>query len=239
MSDYSLKSVNALTRKERRSAIVGMVLGDASLSRNRFRDGSYAGNALLRMAHSIKQRTYLDWKREIVQPMFEYPLKLRDTYATAKGKRYPVSWLVTRVNPQLTRLYRLMYDPDTGRKRVTASVLKMLDDRAVAIWYMDDGCLSTTVGRGATVILATNSFTLTENELIRDWLFDRYGVSFNINVHRKSGTYNLRRGISDARKLLDVIAPYVVESMQYKVNYPQPKRSGGWYKLPITAPSPM
>lgn len=235
MSDYSSK----LTRRERRSAIIGMVLGDASLSRNRFSDGSYAGNALLRMAHSIKQRKYLEWKRDIVQPMFGYPLELHDKYAFAKGKRYPVSWLVTRVNPQLTRLYRLMYDPTTGRKRVTTKALDMLDDRAVAIWYMDDGCLSKTVGRGATVILATNSFTLDENELIRDWLFSRYGVSFNINVHSHSGTYNLRRGISDACKLLDAIAPYVIESMRYKVDYPLPKRPGGWYKLPITAPSPM
>lgn len=239
MSNYSSKSTNALTRKERRSAIIGMVLGDGSLSRNRFRDGSYAGNALLRIAHSVKQRSYLEWKRDIVQPMFGYPLELRDKYSIARGKRYPVSWLVTRVNPQLTRLYRLMYDPVTGRKHVTPSILKMLDDRAVAIWYMDDGCLSKTVGRGATVCLATNGFTFDENELIRDWLYNRYGVSFNINMHRKSGTYNLRRGISDARKMIDAIAPYIIESMQYKVNYPQPKRSGGWYNLPITVPSPM
>lgn len=237
MSTNSLKSTNALTRRERRSAIIGTVLGDGSLSRNRYRDGSYNGNALLKIAHSIKQKSYLEWKRDIFQPMFGYPLVIQDIYATAKGKRYPVSWLVTRVNTQLTGLYRLMYDPVTGKKRVTEKILNMLDDRAVAIWYMDDGCLSKTVGRGASVILSTNSFTLEENELIRDWIYNRYDVSFNINIHGKSQTYNLRRGISDAHKLLDIIAPYVIESMHYKVDYPLPKKSGGWYTLPTTGHS--
>ena len=239
MSHNSSKLSTSLTRKERRSAIIGMVLGDGSLSRNRYRDGSYAGNALLRIAHSVKQKKYLEWKRDIVQPMFGYPLILHDKPHVTDGKTYYNTWLVTRVNPQLTKLYPLLYNLTTKRKFVTRNVLDMLDDRAVAIWYMDDGCLSKTVGRGAVVILATNSFTLEENELIRDWFYDRYSVSFNINEHKFSGTYNLRRGISDSHKLLDAIAPYVIDSMKYKIDYPLPKRSGGWYNLPIKDPGPI
>lgn len=236
MSNNSSKSI--LTRRERRSAIIGMLLGDASLYRNRFRDGSYNGHALLKITHSIKQKDYLEYKKEILQPMFGYELEIKERYntATKNGKKvkYPVVTLQTRVNPQLTRLYKLMY-PD-GKKRVTKEILDMLDDRAVAIWYMDDGCLSKTTGRGATVMLSTNGFTLEENEIIRDWLFQRYGVSFNINIHKQSGTPMLRRGISDAHKMLDAIRPYVIPSMMYKVDYPPPKRTSGWYKLPITAP---
>lgn len=225
-----------LTRQERRCVLVGTILGDASLFRNRFRDGSYQGNALLKITHSAKQREYLAWKLDLIQPMFEYPLEIRDTYNTAAGKRYPVATFQSRVNPQLTRLYKLMYDPETGKKRVTPDILDLLDDRGVATWYMDDGCLNKTQGRGATVIFATNGYTLAENELIRDWIKDRYGVTFNINVQTQTGTFNLRRGISDARKMLDAIAPYVPESMRYKVEYPAPKRRNGWYNLSTTAP---
>jgi len=227
-----------LTRQERRSAIVGMLLGDASLYRNRFADGSYRGLPLLKVTHSIKQVAYLEWKREIVQPMFGYPLVIVNRENSAQnGKRYPVAVLQTRTNPQFTRLYRMMYPEPLRKKRVTRTILDMLDDRGMACWYLDDGCLSQTVGRGATVILATNSYTLEENELIRDWIAEQYGVTFNINVHQKTGTHNLRRGVSDACKMLDAIAPYVIPSMRYKVEYPQPKR-GAWYKLQSTVPGP-
>lgn len=215
-----------------------MLLGDGSLYRNRYTDGSYQGHALLKVTHSVTQHAYLEWKRDLLQPMFGYPLTVASRYNGAQnGKRYPVSVLQTRTNPQLTRLYRLIYPEPERKKRVTRAILDLLDDRGMAIWYLDDGCLSRSVGRGATVILATNSFTLAENELIRDWLYERYGVQFNINVHQKSGTYHLRRGVSDARKLLDAIAPYVIPSMRYKVEYPQPKR-GAWYELSVTVPGP-
>ena len=226
-----------LTRKERKSAIIGMVLGDASLCRNRFRDGSYQGNAKLNMTHSIKQKEYMEYKMSILQPMFGYELKIQHTYYSAgNDKKYPVVRLQTRVNTQLTGIRKMLYDSETNKKHVTREVLDMLDDRAVAIWYMDDGCLSLPKERGKIVILCTNSFTFAENELIRDWFYERYGVSFNINEHKASGTYNLRRGISDAHKLLDAIKPYTIPLLRYKVDYPPPKRPGGWYNLPCTAP---
>lgn len=225
--------LSKLTRKERRSALIGMVLGDASLYRQSGSQGTDA--TVLKITHSIKQRAYLEWKRDIIQPMFDYPLNIIETYNQAKGKRYPVAKLLTRSNPQLKRLRKIMYDA-TGTKRVTPQLLNALDDRAVAIWYCDDGCLSTTVGRGATVMLATNNFTYQEHLLMQEWFADVYGVYFNINRH-KSGTYNLRRGISDAHKLLDRIAPHIIEPMRYKVLYPQSKR-GDWYSLHRTVRTP-
>jgi len=225
--------LSKLTRKERRSALIGMVLGDASLYRQ---SGLHSTDAtVLKITHSIKQRAYLEWKRDIIQPMFEYPLQIVEAYNSAKGKQYPVAKILTRSNPQLKRLRKILYDAE-GTKRVTPQILNALDDRGVAIWYCDDWCLSKTVGRGATVIAATNCFTYDEHLLMREWFADVYGVCFNIYQH-KSGTYHLRRGISDARKLIDRIAPYVIESMRYKVEYPLPKR-GNWYSLPDTVRTP-
>ena len=224
--------LSKLTRKERRSALIGMVLGDASLYRQSGLQGSEV--TVLKITHSMKQRAYLEWKRDIIQPMFSYPLNIVEAYNTANGKSYPVAKILTRSNPQLKRLRKIMYDAE-GKKRVTPQILNALDDRGVAIWYCDDWCLSTTVGRGATVIAATNCFTYEEHLLMREWFADVYGVCFNIYQH-KSGTYHLRRGISDAYKLLDRIASYVVPSLRYKVEYPQPKR-GSWYSLSSTVPA--
>jgi hypothetical protein len=223
--------LSKLTRKERRSALIGMVLGDASLYRQ---SGLNSGDTtVLKITHSIKQRSYLEWKRDILQPMFGYPLTIVETYNKTQGKSYPVAKVLTRSNPQLKRLRKIMYDAN-GIKRITPQILNALDDRGMAIWYCDDWCLSKTVGRGATVIGATNCFTYEEHLLMREWFADVYGVCFNINQH-KSGTYNLRRGISDAYKLLDRIAPHIIDSMRYKIDYPLPKR-GNWYSLSNTVP---
>lgn len=214
-----------------------MVLGDASLYRQSGLKGSDA--TVLKITHSIKQRDYLEWKRDIIQPMFEYPLQIIEAHNQAQnGKRYPVAKVLTRSNPQLKRLRKIMYDSE-GTKRLTPQILNAIDDRAMAIWYCDDWCLSKTVGRGATVIAATNCFTYEEHLLMQEWFADIYGVHFNIYTH-KSGTYHLRRGISDAYKLLDRIAPYVVPSLSYKVEYPLPKRFTNWGEsyLSRTVPAP-
>lgn len=204
-----------LTRKERRSCITGMVLGDANLTRNRFSDGSYRGNSLIRIGHTIKQRNYLEWKKDILQPMFGYELKVKEYNArSSNGKYYPSCSLVTRVNPQLTRLYKQFYIQ--GKKIVNREILDMVDDRGMAIWYMDDGCLSKS--HCQIVILSTNNFSLKENELIRDWINDRYGVKFNINKCH-GNTYCLRKGITEAYKLIDRITPYAHEDMMYKFSY--------------------
>jgi len=227
--------LSKLTRKERRSALIGMVFGDASLYRASGLQNDWQ-TTVLKITHSTKQRAYLEWKRDIIQPMFDYPLNLVESYNRAgNGKSYPVVKVLTRSNPQLKRLRKIMYDAE-GKKRVTPQLLNALDDRGMAIWYCDDWCLSKTVGRGATVIAATNCFSYEEHLLMREWFADVYGVCFNI-YQCKAGTYHLRRGISDAYKLLDRIAPYVVPSLSYKVEYPQPKR-GRWYSLPGTVPAP-
>lgn len=221
--------LSKLTRKERRSALMGMVLGDASL----YRQTKGYDTTVLKITHSVKQRAYLEWKRDIIQPMFEYPLSIVEAYNQAgNGKSYPVAKVLTRSNPQLKRLRKIMYDAN-GVKRITPQILDALDDRAVAIWYCDDGCLSKTVGRGATLVFSTDCFSKAEHELIREWFADVYGVYFNIYCYKKTGNYHLRRGISDAYKLLDRITPYVIPSLHYKVDYPQPKY-GHWYSLSRT-----
>lgn len=221
-----------LTRRERRSALMGMVMGDASLYRQSGSKGTDA--TVLKITHSIKQRDYLEWKRDIIQPMFEYPLQIIEAYNSAgNGKSYPVAKVLTRSNPQLKRLRKILYDAE-GKKRLTPQILNALDDRAVAIWYCDDGCLTTKTERGATVILATNNFTHEEHLLMQEWFADIYSVHFNI-YQCKAGTYHLRRGISDSHKLLDRIAPYVVPSMRYKVDY-LPSKRGYWLNLSRTVP---
>lgn len=228
-----------LTRAQRKSALIGTLLGDANLLRQRYGPTGKLSHAQMRFTHSVKQLEYLEAKRAILQPMFEYELPIRHTSVAMGGKTYPIVTMQTRANPQLTQLHTLLYDPDTGRKRVLAETLERLDDLGVALWYLDDGNYAPEkrVGQGGgQVRLFTFAFTQAENELIRDWFAHRYGVAFRLHYDPAKGVH-LRRGISDAYKLLDAIAPYAPESMRYKVTYEPPKRPGGWYTLRNTVPA--
>lgn len=226
-----------LTRAQRKSAIIGTLLGDGNLLRQRYGPTGQLSHAQIRFNHSLRQLEYLEYKRAILQPMFEYEIPIRHITVTTQGKTYPVVSMQTRANPQLTQLYPLVYD-ETGRKRIVPETLERLDDLGVALWYLDDGNYAPEKREGqggGQVRLFTFAYTLAEHQLMLEWFAARYNVHFKLHYDPAKG-YHLRRGISDAHKLLDAIAPYVPESMRYKVTYNPPKR-GGWYSLRNTVPA--
>lgn len=231
-----------LTRQELKSAIIGMVLGDGNLTQSRFKDGIYRGNAIFRCSHSLKQWEYLEWKKNLIQRLFNYPLDIKKVIVSAGGKRYPVCSLVTRVHPRLTQIFRMMYKDK--KKIVTNDILNRLTPLALAIWYMDDGFLGINRKKQWKVVgLSTNSFSYEENCLIRDWFNEKYSILFNVTRTRSKQkndrriTYFLRKGLSEGYKFLDIIRPYVeeIECMIYKIDFNSyPK---GFYNLRIQHPT--
>lgn len=235
-----------LTRQELKSAIIGMVLGDGNLTQNRFQDGIYRGNALFRCSHSLKQWEYLEWKKNLIQQLFGYPLKIKKVMVKNQriGKIYPVCSLVTKVHPRLTQIFRMTYK--NGKKVITKDILNRLTPLAIAIWYMDDGFLGINRKKQWKVVgLSTNSFNYEENCLIRDWFNEKYSILFNVTRTRSKQekdrriTYFLRKGLSEGYKFLDIIRPYVekIECMRYKIDFNSyPK---GFYNLKIQHPTSL
>jgi len=95
-----------------------MVMGDASLYRNRLRNGDASGDYKLDIGHSIKQYDYLVHKRDIVNALFNYPIPINHKQVAAKkgGKTYPIVKFCTRVHPRLTQIAKHCYID--GKKRI-------------------------------------------------------------------------------------------------------------------------
>ena len=105
-----------------------------------------------------------------------------------------------------------------GRKGVPENIGNLLTPRGLAYWYMDDGSLKSSESKG--VIFNTQAYRREE-------------VGTLITVLRSRGLEAWERTQSDGlqiyvsgrsyEKFAEMIGPYVIEAMRYKV--PQPRRT--------------
>jgi LAGLIDADG DNA endonuclease family len=226
-----------ITRRDLRGAIIGMVLGDGSLYRNKFRDGQYGGNYKLDVAHSLRQLPYLEYKRDIVNRMFDYQIPITYRFVSSGNwKQYPVVKFATRTHSRLSFIGDRLYVD--GKKRITDYALDNLTDEGMAYWWMDDGCLSINKAprSGGQVIHGTYGFPKDDVCKLRDWIASRYGCVLNLVEHCKGG-WCLRRGISEGMKMLEVLRPYSVPVMSYKFDYERGFLRGPYSLATVTVPS--
>jgi len=107
--------------------ILGSLMGDGALSPNlRGRSGTR-----FRMGHGAKQAAYLDWKVSLLDNI---------PHARTSNAKGAVFADFTPL-PELAELREIVYFGD-GKKHLTWDYLKGLTPLALAVWYMDDGCLT-------------------------------------------------------------------------------------------------
>jgi hypothetical protein len=190
-----------------------MVLGTAHLNTKRY---------TLEIRHSIRQEVYLRYKAGLLEQLQKsaiqvIPLKYRKNGQNSGGG-YPGVRIETRKHALYRRLYKLFYSP-TDKKRVTHQGLDYLDPRGIAIWYMDNGAVSAKRRQGkihACELVLNTHFSRLENELIIQYFAEVWGLQFGLNLNKSR--WRLRMGTQQARKLADLIAPYVIPAMRYKID---------------------
>ena len=119
-------------------------------------------------------------------------------------------------HPEFSRIYRHFYE--YGIKIVNNDILSMIDDFGLAIWFQDDGHCD----RGKAGYLNTLNFTLDENKLIVDWLWERFGIRSNVVKAGKSRSgkkflYRIRLSSTTWKKFCNIVEPHMVNSLKYKI----------------------
>lgn len=179
------------------SALIGTVLGDAHL---------VATAAVLQIAHSMNQDSYVRFKASLLAELD--PIVTEGVRSAAVGgPSYGVVLLRTRA----TRALRT-FTAQVGRpKRVGEWVRGRLTPLALAVWFMDDGHLRVrTGGRRPRAEIATCSFGADDIDVLVAEL-GRLGVP----AYALGGRIHFN--VEGTRALSKVIAPYVPESMRYKL----------------------
>jgi len=80
----------------------------------------------------------------------------------------------------------------------------------LAIWFMDDGAIDR-----RQVGLNTQSFSLDENLGLAEFLHAKFGIAAQLN--KDKNRYRLRISAKSTARFVDLVAPHVIPSMQYKL----------------------
>jgi len=221
-----LKEAPAILTRDQRQIILGSALGDACVYKP-----ETSRNAYVLMKHSIKQREYVEWKYNILKNLVVSPPKyMKSKPHPRTGKEYESISFKTRQIPCITEIHDLM-----GTREITQLWLdEITDPIALAVWYMDDGsCYRVPNKKSYVVSFHTGNRTFAELELLKSWMNNQFGLDHvGAYIPPNGRTCTVMRIWSDQtiRKLEDLVRPYVIPSMQYKL--PPADRSQCRYQRP-------
>lgn len=195
--------------------IIAMLLGDGHAQGKK--------SKCIDICHSIKQHGYVSWKLDLLK-RFVHP----NTDFKSRKHDPPQVRITTPSTPAITEVYHKLYI--NGVKQITQPILDKVTLLGLAIWFMDDGSVAwqRKNRRGEllanpkiiSVRLSTEGFSLKENELICQWLFDKFNVLFRVIFVLGSCKWTLHVSTSkDVSRFLELMRPFVmqVECMKYKI----------------------
>lgn len=201
--------------KKSRNLIIGMLLGDGTIS----------NNYVFKLSHGYKQKEYLEWKINLLNENGIKNNGLKEYISTCGynlGSKVYYSQL--SVIPFMKVLRRVIYKPI--KNYANRKLLNRLDALGLAIWYMDDGHINIRRTEdkvhGFYIKIATCLYK-EQNQIIIDYLKEVWGISFYQFKEGKPGknTYSLCCGTQEGIKFIELIKPYVEScpSMLYKIQY--------------------
>lgn len=183
-----------------RSIMVGTLLGDGHLEtqngRRTFR---------LKIEHTASQRFYVEW-------LYEQWKSWVLTPPAAKQKSVSTHYWFQTLSSGKMRFYGLQFYDAAGRKHVPKMIRKLLTPLAIAVWLMDDGSSKSRYHRA--IIINTHCFSRSDIQLLQDALYMRYTIASQVRA-QSDGLQLLITG-DNARRLHDVVSPYMLPEFYYK-----------------------
>lgn len=185
--------------------VVGSLLGDGNLH---YRSGNRSTSCRLRFCHSIKQIEYLIWKKSLLGDLAQQDLNIN----RQKGRNSTACVIQSITHSDFINYYNVFYYD--GTKVIPGNIEEMLTDFGLAIWFMDDGWRDRECRKA---IFCTDSFTLSENEILQDALLSKFNIRTRIT---KSGKKHHRLHVygDNVDILTEIIKPHIIPSMLYKIN---------------------
>lgn len=172
--------------------ILGCVLGDGYMRKKT--------HAHLQITHSIKQKKYVDWKYQILKNLVISPPSAYRGNAGRVGYRF-----FTRSLSEITLIHDKFYC--NGVKTVPKNI--NISPLTLAVWYMDDGSKNNRASYFNTQMFDQTSQINLLNAL------SKLGIEANLNRDKKY--YRIRTLVSSTPRLVNLINPYVISSMRYKI----------------------
>lgn len=183
-----------------RDVVCGTVLGDGCLQ---------GGSASLTFSHPQRQRDYAQFKAGLLAEL-TVSVREREVAAVAGGAPvHPVVQVCTRAHRALRLLRQDFYG---ARKMVPRWIADELNPRMLAFWFMDDGYTRIRDGgRQPLAAIAANGFSAEDAQVLMAGLA-------RLGLPAKASRGRLYFNVDATERLSALIAPYVPESMRYKLH---------------------
>lgn len=188
--------------------IRGSLLGDGCIPKILAKGKNYR----MTFGHGLKQTCYLNWKHQFLN---DFDLAGKIVTRTAVSDRYKngscTSLHFKSITHPIFTKFRHLYYPE-GTKVLNKEDVILLDKQALAIWFMDDGYISTPKNKSSFAVLCTTSFTKEETEFLIELLC----IKWNLKCSYYSSEKGIRFSVDSSKELLQLINPYIVDCLKYK-----------------------
>lgn len=191
------------------SFLYGIIIGDGCLFKAK--DGTVS----LKVRHCIKQKDYLMYKSSILNRMFSSDNKVKEI----NNNGYPGCIYNVGRSSELKEIYQLFY-PNGIKKISNKDIINNLTDEALALWWMDDGCLSMKKDKNGK-IKARQGFINTYLSLEENLqLIELLNKKFNLNLKnvKDRKAYRIRLNTSDCKDFISIVKPYIHPIFKYKID---------------------
>lgn len=190
-----------------RSLVIGSVLGDASIILSQRRVTPY-----FKVAHCEKQKDYLLWKSDILKPFVNNVAKTIDKRGNS------IMYSFNTVSHKELKFYHEIFYTN-GIKTINKELINYLDALGLAVWFMDDGSKL----NNCNFRISTDGFSEDENMILADILKSNFNLTAKVNRYQRNDKYfyYLSLDKDNAIKMNELISPFFVNCMKYKLIDPQ------------------
>lgn len=184
--------------------LVGKLLGDGCL----YNEGG--GKYKLSFSHCIQQKEYFHWNIMMMDPFINNFRKNVDK----RGNSIMLQ-TCTICHQDFKYFADMFYDSNRIKHIPKKGLDLFLTPLALAVWIQDDG----TLNAGCNMRISTQGFTEEEQYLLRDLLRQCFNIRSKVMGYRMKGKeyHQLTLNKENTQKLSDIIRPFIVESMMYKI----------------------
>lgn len=193
--------------------IIGTLLGDGRLECRSKGIRVFPITARLRIHHGEKQRDYVLWKYKILKNFVSRsPRKTMVWYDRKRNKKHYSWYFHTRSSEKFGLLHQYFYQKD--KKILPKNISGLITPSVLAVWFMDDGS-----NTKESFTLNTHCFSEIEQMEIIKLLKEHYGIFTTLQKDRTK--LKIRIGKDNYQKFTDIIKPFILPSMIYKIVNPR------------------
>lgn len=188
--------------------IIGGLLGDSYFNKKK---------NIIRFQHSDKQLDYLNWKFNCFNKEYTRGIYKRNYNDGRIGYNFEFINKHHDFQDEFNFILKHLYT-NNGRKKISMKILNELSPLGLAIWWMDDGCLS--VHRGNRYgKLCTHCFNYEEHILIQKYFKEKWDIDVKIKVEKQKYHF-IYFNVHALKKFIRIIYKYIAEipSMLYKID---------------------